>query len=143
VVGIAISSGKKKYHIDASTLWARLSPDGNTCGDLHWLLMSPKDLRSVTVGFWNFDDGTQRRTVKLPESNEPPTAMFTPDSRFFLCTAGAGGRSIFLIDVATCKVRSSWKAAAPVRGLYPISPDGVAAIAVAPKAVLLYKIPLP
>jgi hypothetical protein len=142
-VGVEISSGKKKYDVDALTLWARLSPDGKTCGDLHWLLMSMEPLRPVTVGFWNFDDGTQRRTVELPKSDEPPTATFTPDSRSFLCTAGAGGRSVFLIDVKTGKIRSSWTAGAPVRGLFPISSGEVAAVAVEPKAVLLYKIPVP
>ena len=140
VVGVEIPSGKQKYDVDALTLWARLSPDGRTCGDLRWLLMSGQTPRPVTVGFWNFDDGTQRRTVQLPECDQPPIAAFTPDSRWFLCTAGQRGRSVFLIDVKTGKIRSSWTGIAPVRGLFPISTGEVAAIMVEPKTILLSKI---
>jgi hypothetical protein len=143
VVGVEIPSGKQKYDVDALTLWARLSPDGKTCGDLRWLLMSGQTLRPVTVGFWNFDDGTQRRTLELPKCDQPPIATFTPDSRCFLCTAGPGGRSVFLIDVKTGEIRSSWTGIAPVRGLFPISTGEVAAITVEPKAVLLSKIRVP
>jgi len=143
VVGIEISSGKQKYDVDALTLWARLSPDGRTCGGLGWLLMGGQTPRPVTAGFWNFDDGTQRRTVELPKNDQPPIATFTPDSRCFLCTAGLGGRSVFLIDVKTGKIRSSWTGIGPVRGLFPISTGEVAAITVEPKAVLLSKIRVP
>jgi WD40 repeat protein len=142
-IGVEISSGKQKYDVAAFTLWARLSPDRRTCGDLHWLLMSGQSLRPVTVGFWNFDDGTQRRSVELPKSDQFPIATFTPDSRCFLCTAGPDGRSVFLIDVKTGKIRSSWTGSAPVRGLFPISTDEVAVISVEPKAVLLSKIRIP
>ncbi len=45
VVGVEVSSGRQKYNVYASTFWARLSPDGKTCGDLHWLLMSEQPLR--------------------------------------------------------------------------------------------------
>jgi hypothetical protein len=142
-IGVEIASGKQKYDVDALTLWARLSPDGRTCGDLHWLLMSDQPLRPVTVGFWNFDNGTQRRTVELPKSDQFPIATFTPDSRAFLCTAGPGGQSVFLIDVKMGKIRSSWTCSAPVRGLFPVSTDEVTVITVEPKAVLLSKIRIP
>jgi WD40 repeat protein len=142
-VGVEISSGKQKYDVAAHTFWARLSPDGRTCGDIDCLLMGVPSLRPVTVGFWNFDDGTQRRTVELPKSDQFPIATFTPDSRDFLCTAGPGGRSVFLVDVKTGKIRSSWTGSAPVRGLFPISTDEVAVIAVEPKAVLVSKIHIP
>ena len=141
VVGVEIASGKQKYDVvDGLTLWARLSPDGKTCGDLRWLLMSGEALRPVTVGFWNFDDGTRRRTVELPKSDQPPIATFTPDSRCFLCTTGPDGRSVFLIDVKTGKIHSSWTGSAPVRGLFPISTGEVVAITVESKAVVLSKI---
>ena len=125
------------------TPWARLSPDGKTCGDIHWLLMSEEPHRPVTVGFWNFDDGADRRTVELPPSDELPTAVFTPDSRCLLCTAGSGGRSIYLVDVKTAKICSSYLAAAPMRGLFSINSGEVAAVSVGPKSVLIYKIPKP
>ena len=129
VVGVNISSGKRKYDVSGFTLWARPSPDGKTCGDIHWRLMGVEP-GPVTVGFWNFDDGTQRRTVELSASDEPPIATFTPDSRYFLCTAGSGGRSVFLIDAKTAKIRSSWKADAPVRGLFLLNSGEVAAVGV-------------
>ena len=81
--------------------------------------------------------------VKLPECDQPPIAAFTPDSRWFLCTAGQRGRSVFLIDVKTGKIRSSWTGIAPVRGLFPISTGEVAAIMVEPKTILLSKIRVP
>jgi hypothetical protein len=140
VVGIDVSSGKEKYHVYASTLWARLSPDGKTCADLGWLLMSHQDMRPVTVRFWNFDDGAQLRTLELPKSDQPPIAVFTPDSRFFLCTAGPGGRRVFLIDVKSGKIRSSWTSGAPLRGMFPLSTGEIAVIGVEPKAILLSKI---
>ncbi len=105
--------------------------------------MSDENQRPVTVGFWNFEDGTQRRKVELPKSDQPPIAIFTPDSRFLLCTAGPGGRSVFLIDVKTGKIRSSWTGAGSVRGLFPLSTGDVAVISVEPKAVLLSKIGVP
>jgi WD40 repeat protein len=142
VVGIDISSGKKKYDLPAFTIFAQLSPDQKTCADLHWMLMGI-DERTVTAGFWNFDDGTQRRTVELPKCDKPPIAVFSPDSRYFLCTAGAGGRSVFLIDVKTCKVLSSWTATAVVRGLYPLGTGEVAVITAEPKSIQLSKVSLP
>ena len=66
-------------------------------------------------------------------SDEPPIATFTPDSRYFLCTAGSGGRSVFLIDAKTAKIRSSWKADAPVRGLFLLNSGEVAAVGVVPR----------
>lgn len=143
VIGVDIPSGKKRYDVPGLTLWARLSPDGKTCGDIHMMLMSGQPFQPVTVGFWNFDDGTQRRTVELPATDEFVAATFTPDSRYFLCTAGSGGRSVFVIDAKTAKIRSSWKAAAPVRGLFPVNSGEVAAVGVGPGTVLIYKIPKP
>jgi WD40 repeat protein len=142
-IGVEICSGKEKYDVDASTLWARLSPDGRICGHLDWLLMSAQPLRPVTVGFWNFDDGTQRHTVELPKSDQPPIAAFTPDSRCFLCTAGPGGRSVFVTNVRTGEILSSWTGSAPVRGLFPVGTGEVAVIAVEPKAVLISMIRVP
>jgi hypothetical protein len=138
-----VSTGKEKYDVRAITLWARLSRDGKTCADLRWPIMGGRDPHPVTIGFWNFDDGTQPRTVELPKSDQPPISVFTPDSRFLFCTAGPGGRSVFLIDVKTAKIRSSWTGSASVRGLYPISTGEVAVISVEPKAVVLSKIRLP
>ncbi len=71
VIGVEISSGKRKYDVSGLTPWARLSPDGKTCGDIQWMLIGVPPL-PVTVGLWNFDDGTQRRTVELPASDELP-----------------------------------------------------------------------
>jgi hypothetical protein len=105
----------------------------------------PAGPNPVTVGFWNFDDGTQMRAVELPDIGLDgfPTATFTADSRYFFCTAGAGGRRIFLIDVKTAKIRSSWTASASVRGLFPLTSGEIAAVGVEPKAVLIYKMPAP
>jgi WD40 repeat protein len=143
-VGLDIVSGKRKYGVPAPTEWARLSPDGKTCGYPHCLLMRTGAC-PVTVGFWDFDDGSRSRTLELPAVGQDdfPVATFTADSRYFVCSAGDGGRTIFVIDADKAKIRSSWAVGAQVRGLFPLDSGEIAAVGVEPKALLLYKVPAP
>ena len=85
MVGIDVASGKEKYNISASTLWARSSPDGKTGADSNGCLWArkaaPLQLDSGTSKMalnsakWNFRKATSRQSLfsrPIPASSSAP-----------------------------------------------------------------------